>query len=205
MHRQIAFFDFDGTITYKDTLLEFIRHSKGNMLFYTGFLKNSPWIVAYKLGLVSNQVAKEKVLEFFFRNQTLETFQDQCHEFTDSRLPSLLRPKALSEMAKLKARGFKIVVVSASPENWIISWANQANADLVATRLQTEQRTEGGEQKTILTGKILGANCFGEEKVRRIRQLYALEDYQTILCYGDSKGDLPMLQLSTRSFYKPFR
>jgi NAD(P)-dependent dehydrogenase (short-subunit alcohol dehydrogenase family) len=27
--RKIAFFDFDGTITTKDTLLEFIRHSKG--------------------------------------------------------------------------------------------------------------------------------------------------------------------------------
>ena len=54
----IAFFDFDGTITTKDTLLEFIKFSKGNLLFYAGFLLNLHFLVAYKLKIISNQAAK---------------------------------------------------------------------------------------------------------------------------------------------------
>jgi phosphatidylglycerophosphatase C len=45
--RRIAFFDFDGTITTKDTLLEIIKFQKGTLRFYTGFLLCSPYIAAW--------------------------------------------------------------------------------------------------------------------------------------------------------------
>ena len=32
-------FDFDGTLTRRDTLIEFIRYVKGNKEFLIGFLK----------------------------------------------------------------------------------------------------------------------------------------------------------------------
>ena len=81
MKKGIAFFDFDGTITTKDTLLEFIKFSKGSFLFYLGFLINSPYLVAMKLGLISNQVAKEKVLRFFFKNKDINEFNELCNKF----------------------------------------------------------------------------------------------------------------------------
>ena len=73
----IAFFDFDGTITTKDTLLEFIKFTKGTPSFLTGFLLNSPYLVAYKLNLIPNQRAKEKVMQYFFKNTPLDEFQKQ--------------------------------------------------------------------------------------------------------------------------------
>ena len=123
MNQRIAFFDFDGTITTKDTLLEFIKFSKGPLLFGLGFLLTSPWVVAYKLKLISNQQAKEKVLQFFFSKEPLSRFQEVCDRFGATAIPGLLRPKALQEIEKLKAAGFDIVIVSASPENWIRAWA----------------------------------------------------------------------------------
>ena len=81
--RRIAFFDFDGTITTKDTLLEVIKYRHGKNKFYFGFLLHSPWLVAYKLGIISNQLAKEKVLRYFFRKMSPEQFQamaDECLE-----------------------------------------------------------------------------------------------------------------------------
>ena len=202
MNRRIDFFDFDGTITAKDTLLEFIRFSKGTMRFTLGFLINSPWLVAMRLKLISNQAAKERILTFFFGKQTLSSFEQQCSAFSSDVLPGLIRPKALAEINRLREAGATVVIVSASPENWIKQWASALEADLIATRLGVFTDKKG---ETRLTGSIDGANCYGEEKVNRIRQRFALPDYMEIYTYGDTGGDKPMLQLGTVSFFKPFR
>src|ERR1700744_226737 len=171
MQPSIAFFDFDGTITTKDTLLEFIRFSKGNAHYRLGFLLNSPWLIAYKLGLISNQRAKERILTFFFGGCPVDPFAAQCDRFSADILPGLIRPRALEEINRLRTAGVSVVIVSASPENWIRSWSIRQQADLLATRLEIT-----GDR---LTGKIAGANCHGEEKVRRIRAAYTPEEFAT--------------------------
>jgi phosphatidylglycerophosphatase C len=200
VNQKIAFFDFDGTITTKDTLLEFIKHSRGSFRFYLGFILNSPWLIAYKIKLISNQKAKERILQFFFRNTPVEHFEQQCERFSREILPELIRPKALLEITRLKESGASVVIVSASPENWIRSWSEKMETALLATRLETSSTTP-----THITGKIFEANCYGEEKVRRIKEHYSLTDYNEIYTYGDTGGDRPMLRLGTTSFYKPFR
>jgi phosphatidylglycerophosphatase C len=197
MQPSIAFFDFDGTITEKDTLLEFIRFSKGNACFRLGFLLNSPWLIAYKLRLISNQRAKERILTFFFGRCPVDIFAAHCDRFSSEILPGLIRPRALDEITRLRTAGVSVVIVSASPENWIRSWSTNQQADLLATHLEI-----AGDR---LTGKIAGANCHGEEKVSRIRAGYPLKEYSKIYAYGDTKGDHPMLALADVRFYKPFR
>jgi phosphatidylglycerophosphatase C len=195
--KAIAFFDFDGTITTKDTLLEFIRFRKGNLRFLLGFLLNSPFIVGFKLGLMSNQSAKEKVLQYFFSNEDEGIFKEQCRLFAASRLPSLIRPGALGEISKLKEQQIPVVVVSASPECWIQPWADQLQVHLIACRLEINNGK--------ITGRLVGKNCHGKEKVRRILEEHIVKDYEEIYAYGDSSGDRPMMELATQSFYKPFR
>ncbi|HEU0109590.1 MAG TPA: HAD family hydrolase [Flavisolibacter sp.] len=197
MKKGIAFFDFDGTITTKDTLLEFIKFSKGSFLFYLGFLINSPYLVAMKLGLISNQVAKEKVLRFFFKNKDINEFNELCNKFALEEIPNLIRLKAKQEIKKLKTDGFVIVVVSASPENWIQKWSFSEGLELIASKLEVNNGK--------ITGKILGKNCHGVEKLKRIKEKYIIEDYKVIYAYGDTSGDRPMLNVATHSFYKPFR
>jgi phosphatidylglycerophosphatase C len=197
----IAFFDFDGTITDKDTLLEFIKYSKGKGKFYLGFLLSSPWLIAYKIKLISNQRAKEMVLRFFFRNSSISVFEQHCQAFATDKLPAMIRPKAAAEITKLQTAGFRVVIVSASPGYWIQPWATAIHADLIATRLETRPVPPDAR----LTGKISGINCHGQEKVKRIKEKFRLEEFDAIYAYGDTKGDLPMLALGTRSFMKPFR
>ena len=202
MNRRIAFFDFDGTITTKDTLLEFIRYSKGGSRYALGFLLNSPWLIAMKLKIISNQAAKQRILTFFFGKQTLTSFEKQCTNFANEILPGLIRPKALAEIQRLRDANADIVIVSASPENWIRPWSDNSGLQLIATRLSVFTDKKGESR---LTGAIEGANCYGEEKVNRIQQRFALPDYTEIYTYGDTSGDKPMLRLGTASFYKPFR
>lgn len=197
MNQKIAFFDFDGTITTRDTLLEFIKFSKGKNKFYLGFLLNSPWLLAFKLKLISNQTAKERILRFFFGRTTINEFETHCFNFNQEAIPALLRPKAIKEITRLQQEGFSVVIVSASPENWIKPWADSLSLELIGTRLEIKDEK--------LTGRILGRNCYGEEKVRRIEEHHLLSDYQDIYAYGDSSGDLPMLKAAKISFYQPFR
>ena len=197
MSPAIAFFDFDGTITTKDTLLEFIKFSKGKFRFYAGFGINSPWLIALKLKLISNQSAKEKILSWFFRNSPLDEFQQTCDRFATAVIPGLIRPKALEEIRILKEKGVPVVIVSASPENWIRPWTGPNSIDLIATRLETKNG--------VLTGRIQGRNCHGAEKAERIHQTFRLADFTTVYAYGVTSGDNPMLSLATNAFYKPFR
>lgn len=197
MRKRIAFFDFDGTITEKDTMLEIFRFHAGTWKFWFGFLINSPFLVAFKLKLISNQTAKEQVLRYFFGKMSTATFQQYCNDFASEAIPTLIRKKAAEEISQLKASGAAIVIVSASPENWLQPWCEKQQLSLLATRLEVK--------KDRITGRIAGANCHGEEKVRRIREAYDLSQYDEIYCYGDTKGDKPMLSLATFSFYQPFR
>lgn len=195
--RKIAFFDFDGTITTKDTLLEVIKYQKGKACFYTGFLINMPVLIGLKLKLISNQYAKEKILKHFFAGTSIFAFQQKCDLFATNVLPSYIRSGALAEIEKLQASGFEIVVVSASAENWIKKWSDKTGAKLIATQLEVKNQH--------LTGFLKGKNCHSEEKVTRIKALYDLSQYDEVYCYGDSGGDKAMLKLATKAFYKPFR
>jgi phosphatidylglycerophosphatase C len=195
--KQIAFFDFDGTITTKDSFLELIKFQKGKARFYFGFLINAPLLILYKLKIISNQKAKEQMLRFFFKNMSHQEFQHRCNLFAELVLPGFIRPKALHEIKKLSEKNIEIVIVSASAGSWIKKWSDTLNVALIATVLE--------ERNDVITGKIDGKNCYGEEKVNRIRSLYDLSEYDKIYCYGDTTGDQPMLAIGTNSYYKPFR
>lgn len=194
---RIAFFDFDGTITTKDTLLEIIKYRHGKNKLYTGFLLHAPWLVLMKAGVVSNQSTKEKILKYFFGKMPVAEFQTLADEFAAKEIPALIRPKALEEIKKLKENGAEVVIVSASAENWLKEWCRSLNLQLIGTSLEVKNDK--------ITGRIDGRNCHGEEKVARIKAKYNLPDYREIYCYGDTRGDRPMLALGTKRFFKPFR
>jgi HAD superfamily phosphoserine phosphatase-like hydrolase len=96
-----------------------------------------------------------------------------------------------------KAQGHKVVIVSASIACWLKPGCDRNGLELIATKLEIK---EG-----IVTGKLLTRNCYGIEKVNRVKEKYRLDDYETIYAYGDSRGDKELLELANESFYKPFR
>jgi HAD superfamily hydrolase (TIGR01490 family) len=193
----IAFFDFDGTITTKDSLVEFLIYAKGKRKFLIGFAVNFHWLVLMKMKIVSNHWVKEKIIAYFFKDCMQDEFQELCNGFASKIIPRIIRPQALETIGKLRLENFKMVIVSASVGNWITPWAYQYEIETIATELEV---IDGR-----LTGKINGKNCHGIEKVNRIAKLYNLEKFHEIQAFGDSAGDLPMLKIAHKSFYKPFR
>jgi phosphatidylglycerophosphatase C len=197
MNKSIAFFDFDGTITTRDSFLEIIRFTKGNPAFLIGFLVLSPWILFMRLGLLSNSRAKERVMQYFFGGLPEKDFKAGCERFTRDRLPSLIRVKAMEKIREHQQNGCTVVVVSASPRLVLETWCIHTGIECIATELELINER--------VTGNIRGKNCHGPEKVRRIRERFALDQYDAIYAYGDSPGDKPLLALANFPNYKPFR
>ena len=149
-----------------------------------------------KMGLISKRRAKEKFLTYFFEKTDVEKFNADCLSFTANIIPRLVKQDALLAIKKHREENTDIVIVSASAENWVAPWCIQNNLQYICTRLEVK------EQK--ITGKLLGQNCNGPEKVSRIKEKFDTAEYKNIYCYGDSKDDKPMLQLATHPSYKVF-
>lgn len=196
MKPAIAFFDFDGTITRRDTLFEIIRFQKGEGALYAGLALLSPALIMMKAGLISKQKGKDLVLQYFFRNTPVDEFRDKCAAFCRDKLPGLIRENALKEINQHLAKGHRVVVVTASAQEWVKPWCDCVGIECIGTQLEI--------RNAVVTGRIHGVNCNGEEKVRRIRQQYNLPVFGDIYAYGDTDGDKPMLQLATFGFFRKF-
>jgi phosphatidylglycerophosphatase C len=196
LKKGLALFDFDGTITTKDTLFELIKFQKGSMAFYLAMIWISPILILFKIKLISNTRAKEFVLSFFFANQSQSSFQQMCDQFISKALPSMLREEAIKKIKDHLRNNDRVVVVSASAYNWVEGWCQSMNIELVATRLETKSE--------MITGKLESLNCNGAEKVNRIRGHLNLTDFSPIYAYGNSSGDKPMLALADKAFFNKF-
>jgi len=192
----IAFFDFDGTITTRDSLPCFIRYAVGRARFIFGMIVLCPFILGYKTGAVPHQLAKERVLRYFFKEWTTGPFQQAAENFCQAYLDSIVRREALERIAWHRTRGHRVTVVSATPELILNSWCERHGLELIGTRLITEQGR--------ITGRIKGRNCRGPEKVRRIHEEYDISQYDTVYAYGDSAGDREMLDMADVAMYKRF-
>lgn len=193
----LAIFDFDGTISNKDSFEDFIFYTHGVSRTAWGVLLNSPILIAYLLKLVPNWQAKEKMFAHFYRGWEVAQFDTLAKKHANQRLPKILRPAALKKLAWHKQQGHKIVVVSASFESYLNVWCRAEGLDLLATQVEV---IDGK-----LTGKFASKNCYGDEKVHRIKAAYDLKDFQYIYAYGDSRGDLPLKTIANEFHYKPFR
>ena len=196
MKKVLVLFDFDGTITFKDSFLDFLIFSFSKLKLIFGFFYLSPILLAFYIGLIKNDFAKECVYRFFFKGFTYDQLFFLGEQYVTYRIFKIFKKSGLEKLNWHKTLGHKIVIVTASAEFWIKPWTDEIGIDLVSTRLTV--------QNNLITGSIFGKNCFGLEKVSRIKSLYNLNEYDEIYAYGDTKSDLFMLNLATKPFYKKF-
>lgn len=192
--KKICAFDFDGTLTTKDSLLAFIRFAKGDLSLVLGFLRYAHLLVLMKLGLYPNYKAKQKVFAHFFKGMTLSDFDALCQQFADNH-KGLLRPKGIETIKQAQAEGVEVLIVSASIDNWVQPFF--PSVKVVGTQIEV---TEGR-----LTGRFLTKNCYGQEKVERILALYPQRETYVLTAFGDSRGDRELLAFADEAHYKPFR
>ena len=192
----VAAFDFDGTLTRRDTLFPFLLHTLGITAFVRHVFALSPTLAGYGLGLIRNDIAKEKVFVRCLAGMSMDELRQKGELFAANVLPNLLRPEAMQRLRWHKQQGHRCVVISASLDLYVRPWAIAVGFDdVIATHLQT---LDAGH----VTGKLSGANCFGIEKVRRLQALLVDRDSYTLYAYGDSRGDRELLSSADYAYYR---
>lgn len=195
--KRLVLFDFDGTITSRDSFIEFLIFYAGLPKFLAGMVIMSPYLVLFKLSLIPNWKAKQTVLRYFLGGESVDGFKRKCEEFCDKILPALIRPEAVRAINQYRSDNAVIAVVSASSEDWVEPWCRKQGLRCIATHLEIENGK--------ITGNLCGPNCYGPEKVKRIEKQFVLKDFDEIVAYGDSSGDKEMFGIAHKHHYKPFR
>lgn len=197
--RKIYAFDFDGTLTTKDTLPEFIRFAKGSGQMFCGFLLFSPLLLLMKLHLYPNWKAKQQVFSYFFKGMNIDDFNALCTHFAEQN-KHLLRPAGIEKVRQaIEEEQATVLIISASIDNWVRSLFDEIDKKIQV--LGTQIEIKGG----CLTGRFTTKNCYGQEKVNRLTALYPHREAYELIAFGDSRGDKELLDFADKGFYKPFR
>lgn len=197
--RKIYAFDFDGTLTTKDTLLEFIRFAKGSGQMFRGFLLFSPLLLLMKLHLYPNWKVKQQFFSYFFKGMNIDDFNALCTHFAEQN-KHLLRPAGIEKVRQaIEEEQATVLIISASIDNWVLPFFDEIDKKIQV--LGTQIEIKGG----CLTGNFTTKNCYGQEKVNRLTALYPHREAYELIAFGDSRGDKELLEFADKGFYKPFR
>jgi HAD superfamily hydrolase (TIGR01490 family) len=194
--KKLFLFDFDGTITNRDSFLWFILYTQPKWRILYGSIKLSYKFLLYIIGKISNENLKEEVLAFFLKGKTRKEIAQMgiyAAELFDNKI---IRKSAKEYIKNCMLLDARMIIVSASVEDWIMPLAKKYNMECIATRLNY--------QNNIFTGKLSGKNCYGEEKVARIRKFIHDIDSYEIYSFGDTIADKQMLNIAQYKFYKYF-
>jgi len=187
--RIVAAFDFDGTVTTSDSLRDFILFTVGQAHFAAGAVRAAPWIIAGMARMCDRGSAKARFLAATIGGRSRLELEATAQMYVAQRLPALVRPEMAARIQEHQQLGHGLVLVSASPTLYLAPWAAQAGFDAV---LATELDYRDGR----FTGRLSGPNCWGPEKVRRLRQWFGSDQPRVFYAYGDSRGDREMLALA---------
>lgn len=189
---KLAIFDVDFTLTSKETLLQLfkflIKEDKRNLKFipraaFSGLM--------YGIKVYDEKKVKQAFLKFIDGVEEKD-LQALVKKYYDEVLSKILYKDSIDMIRKLKAEGCKIYLISASPEFYLNELYNIKEVDvIIGTRFSFN--------KGKFERKMLGENCKGEEKVRRLKE-YLKEhnievDYENSYMFSDSLSDKPLLDL----------
>ena len=187
--RCIAVFDLDGTLTTKDTLLEFIKFACGVPRFYLGFLLFCPILILMKLHLFPNWKAKQLFFSHFFKGWEYNDFKAKGQLFANE-IEKMENRKMLEKLNDHLNHSDVVYVISASIFEWVQPWCEKIGVSRVlATQIEVDANG-------IISGRFATKNCYGKEKVRRLLEVEPERRSYILYAYGDSRGDKEMIAFS---------
>jgi phosphatidylglycerophosphatase C len=192
----IAAFDFDGTITTRDTFVPFLYKAFGYSKVFNTFARLAPSAALVGVGLSSRDVFKEHLVQSLFYRESVERFLEIGVRYAKTLSP-LYREAALKRIEWHKSNGHRCIMVSASLDLYLNDVAKTLGFDdLLCTVLS--------HNNCFFDGSLKGGNCRRIEKVNRLRSVLGDLNNCEIYAYGDSAGDREMIAVAEHKFYRPF-
>jgi phosphatidylglycerophosphatase C len=193
----VVAFDFDGTLTIRDSFTAFLKWRAGPLGWAIGALRLAPAALAYAFNRDRGQIKAAAVREFL-KGATRERLEADARAFAQQHSRSLLRPDALATWKRWRNEPVRLVIVTASPEFVVAPFARGLGADaLIATEFVFDDQDR-------ITGDYVSPNCRGPEKVVRLKQAFG-PDFELKAAYGDTTGDREMIAMAELAGYRVFK
>lgn len=193
--KKLYCFDFDGTLTYKDTMFMYLKFYDSTR-FRLQFLKHIPLFVLLKLKLADTEKVKKSFIGSILKGQTQEKIEKKSRQFFEHYYPKIVRENALDFIQNMDRNNTQSLLVTASLDIWTKPFAEAFKMQLVSTRAEF--------RNGVFTGNFVGKNCNGNEKLVRIQQEISNHKYDKIIAFGDTSGDKPMLKWANEGHYQFF-
>ncbi len=203
--KTLAVFDFDGTLTVRDTSLSFLAFVAGRTRVFTALALRGPlyWLdMAHAVGMERKgrpgalgsvwgrwgTLVHRRMIRALLRGRDRTELEVLGRGFAAELTQTDVSREGLAQVAWHRAQGHECVLVTASLAAYMEPWAASAGFDRVlATRLAFDQRGRA-------TGEFEGEPCWGTAKLRRLRAAVGPLDGRTIVAYGDGPGDRALLE-----------
>ncbi len=189
----LALFDFDGTLTTRETFPAFMRYAVVRPRLLAGGVLLAPVVFGYRRGWVAGNPTRASIVQMGLRGVDAERLRAQGAAFARDVLPGVLRPEAMARLAWHRPRGDRVVVAPGGLDVYLAPWCAGQGIELLCSVLAER----GGR----ITG-YAGPQCVGEEKVRRVHALCDPQAYAAIHAYGDTHEDLAMLAMAHHRTYR---
>lgn len=189
----LALFDFDGTLTTRETFPDFMRYAVARPRLLAGGVLLAPVVFGYRRGWVAGNPTRASIVQVGLRGVDAARLRAQGEAFARDLLPAVLRAEAMARLQWHRERGDRIVVVSGGLDVYLAPWCAAQGVEVLCSVLT--------ERNGRITG-YAGAQCVGEEKVRRVRALCDPQAYPAVHAYGDTHEDLAMLAMAHHRTYR---
>jgi phosphatidylglycerophosphatase C len=184
-----AAFDFDGTLTRRDTLIPFLTTVAGRAAVLRALGAESPRLALAAAGRADRNLVKERVLTRVLAGNAYTDVEAAGRAFGAELVRSAITDEARARIEWHHREGHEVVIVSASLDVYLDEVARSLGVEhLLCTSLVVDERGR-------CTGRLRGANCRGVEKATRLRALFG-DDAVELWAYGNSRGDNEMLALA---------
>lgn len=186
--KNIIVYDFDKTIYNGETSTDF-------MLF---FLKRNPKYIIrifnalYSLFYYKKNLKKSKEIFFKILNGLdIKFLKEEINEFWKVKKDKIFS-WVYDEIFENKKIADELILISATPSIFLDGISKELGFDKLLS-------TEFENLNEVFNSKIIGANCKGEEKVRRLNNY--ISDYNILKFYSDSMSDKPLFDLAVEKIF----
>ncbi|KQT16785.1 HAD family hydrolase [Chryseobacterium sp. Leaf404] len=193
--KKLYCFDFDGTLTYKDTMFMYLKFYNSSK-FRIQFLKHIPLFILLKLKLADTEKVKKSFIGSILKDQPETKIRKKAQQFFETHYPKIIRDNALDFIENIDHKSTESFLVTASLDIWTEPFADAFKMKLVSTKAEFKNG--------IFTGNFIGKNCNGKEKLERIKKEISDRKFDKIIAFGDTSGDRPMLNWANEGHYQFF-
>lgn len=194
----VVAFDFDGTITRHDTLWRCLYAVSPTLPHFALASSKVALFVPYLwISAEGRHIFKTHAAHAFFKGLSEKAVSSKAERFFEARA-HLFFPKAIQKLEWHLEQQHQVCIISANFEPFLKAWAKRyPKLQVLGTRLEC---LDG-----VYTGQMIGQNCWGEEKWYRLQAVMKPLERPLLYAYGDSKGDLAVLEHADYAYYRPFR